>query len=72
MTDPVKHLSTIVTATWKLVLMAFAIGMAWAQLSAQIHDNKLEADARFATMATDVHVLKVLACRQTPHDSVCF
>lgn len=55
----------------KVALIAFAIGVAWADLHAEIRDNKIEADARFAVMATDLHVLKVLACKSYPHDSVC-
>lgn len=55
----------------RVALMAFCVGVAWADLHAEIRENKLETDARFAIMATDLHALKVLACRSYPNDSVC-
>lgn len=55
----------------RIALTAFFIGMAWSDLHSEIRENKMESDTRFAVMASDLHALKVLACRAYPNDSVC-
>ena len=65
-------LKQVADSPWvKFALIAFTIGVAWSDLHAQIRENKMEADARFAVMASDIHVLKVLACKSYPKDSEC-
>jgi len=65
-------LTELVRSPWiRVAITAFFIGVAWSDLHATIRENKMASDSRFAVMATDLHVLKVLACRSYPHDSVC-
>lgn len=55
----------------RVALMAFLIGVAWANINAQVTQTKLEEDAQLAMIRTDIHAMKVLLCRDTPHDSMC-
>ena len=69
MTDAFK---TVVESPWvKLAMTMFFIGVAWSDLKAGQREDQLRNDAKFAMMASDIHVLKVLACKSNPHDSVC-
>ncbi len=67
-----QALQELIGSPWiRLAFTGFFVGVAWSDLHATIRENKMEADTRFAVMATDLHVLKVLGCKAYPNDSVC-
>lgn len=51
--------------------VAFSVGVAWANLHAELALSKLELQTEIAVMRSDLHTMKVLACRSYPNDSIC-
>ena len=60
----------------KLLAWGAAFGIGWATLQAQVQDKATKqevADLRtvMTQMASDVKVLRLIACKQAPADSYC-
>lgn len=70
--DEVSAFETVTRSPWiQLAVIAFGVGVAWSNLHAELAQTKLELRTEIAVMRTDLHTMRVLACRSYPHDSVC-
>ena len=69
---PSQTIHDLLSSPWiHLAAIAFSVGVAWTNLHAEFAQTKLELQAEISVMKTDIHTMRVLACRSYPHDSVC-
>lgn len=70
--DGERTLRSLMSSPWiQLAVIAFGLGVSYANLHAEMAASKLELQVEISVMRSDLHTMKVLACRSYPNDSVC-
>ena len=64
-----RELVSAVSPVLKWVMVAFAIGIAWADLRSQVNAKAEKTDV--VAMAEDIRDIKAILCGQVPRDSYC-